>query len=117
MISCSNRACARLVRSKLNCETFQTLLSRDTRAPRAVTARRALQLKALEVLRFEGFFVFRRAAPHAARDQINVVAAQPSAALAITTAHGGTRQNTSAMNATSAAAKSRDDTIVSRHTG
>lgn len=38
---------------------------------------------------------------------------QPSAALAITTAHGGTRQNTSATNATSAAARSRGAAIVS----
>lgn len=50
-------------------------------------------------------------------DQPAMPSSQPSAALAITTAHGGTRQNTSATKAASAAARSRGATIVSVQTG
>lgn len=113
MISCSNCACARLVRSKLNCETFQTLLSWDIWRLRAATTRGTQEKSP----RFEGFLFLaqwnRVRLPGQARRPIP----QPSAALAITTAHGGTRQNTSATNATSAAARSRGATIVSVQTG
>lgn len=67
--------------------------------------------------RFEGFLFLRGPNVPRSPDQPAMPSSQPSAALAITTAHGGTRQNTSVTNATSAAARSRGATIVSVHTG
>lgn len=98
---------------KLWRKTFQTILLRNTGAC-APLRRAAPSKKALETRAF--CFLSRANVPRVP-DQASRPSPQPSAALASTTAHGGTRQNTSATNATSAAARSRGATIVSVQTG